>query len=176
MTKTLRFAGVGLVAVLIAAAVAAVAFNGTTSADEGDMNSAQAQVTRPAPDPDALVAVAIGNVLNDTTDPTLDLRAHDANGEQGGAFRFFCEKMGYYNGAVKTLDVEDGVITATGAGGMWKIDGTHVKVEFVLTVDTDAGTADVTITGPGVDYEASGDLDGFSWAGTRADAPPFAQE
>jgi hypothetical protein len=181
MTKNLSFVSAGVIVALFAAALAIVAFNGTTSADGGDdapVRKAATDFVKPPMDPDSMLAVAIGTIIdeNEDADQTIDLRAHEHDGEEGGAFRFFCPMMGYYNGGVQTVDYEDGVITATGAGALWAVDGSKVKVQFVLTVDVDAGTAEVSITGPGVDYNVSGDLDGFSWAGKRGDAPPFAQQ
>ena len=173
MTKGFPVSVLGLLIIAGAAAAAVFIYEGTSSAQTEEAPPAAER--KPALDPDAMLAVAIGTIQNGETDPTIDLRAHEADANEGGAFRFFCEDMGYYNGGVDDITFAGGVITATGSGALWKTDGTRVKVDFTLTVDTETSLVTVAITGPGVDYETSGLLDGFTWAGTRADAPPFAQ-
>lgn len=178
-TKRLTFIGGGLIVAVLAAITAIVAFNGTSSAQTDEPVSDHQSTDRPhkpPKDPDALLAVAIGTIPHDDySQATIDLRAHESAEKEGGAFRFYCDEMGYYNGGVKDVGWEDGVITATGAGGLWQPDGVRVQVQYTFTVDTETNDAEVTITGDGVDYQAQGQLDGFSWAGTRSDAPPFTE-
>ncbi|HEY5625163.1 MAG TPA: hypothetical protein VIT93_01605 [Dehalococcoidia bacterium] len=181
MTNTrLIFLGGGLIVAMLAAISAIVGFNGTSSAQTNEAAAESPSAERPhkpPKDPNALLAVAIGTITHDDDDSpdTIDLRAHESAEKEGGAFRFYCDEMGYYNGGVKDVTWEDGVITASGAGGLWQPDGTRVQVQYTFTVDTETNAAEVIITGDGVDYETSGQLEGFSWAGTRSDAPPFAE-
>ncbi len=184
-TKRVTFISGGLIVAILAAITAIVAFNGTSSAQTGEPQTDEAATDRPSverpdkphKDPNAVLAVAIGTISPDDGDAphTIDLRAHESADREGGSFRFFCEEMGYYNGGVQDLTWEDGVITATGAGGLWQPDGTRVQVRYTVTVDTETNMAEVTVVGEGVDYITSGPLEGFSWAGTRSDAPPFAE-
>ncbi len=183
-TKRLTFIGGGLIVAVLATITAIVAFNGTSAAQTGEPQTDEAvtdgpsveRPNKPPRDPNALLAVAIGTIAHDDdTGATIDLRAHESAKKEGGAFRFYCDEMGYYNGGVRDVTWEDGVVTATGAGGLWQPDGTRVQVQYTFRVDTETDTAEVAITGEGVDYSLSGALDGLSWAGTRADAPPFAE-
>ena len=179
-TTRLMLFSAALIVGMLAAISAIGGLNGASAAQTGepatDLASAE-RPNKPPKDPNALLAVAIGSITHENGDSpdTIDLRARESAEKEGGAFRFYCEEMGYYNGGVRDLTWEDGVITATGAGGLWQPDGTRVQVQYTFTVDTETDAAEVTITGDGVDYSTSGELDGLSWAGTRSDAPPFAQ-
>ena len=114
-----KFAGIaGAVAVAaVTAVVALAAFSGGSSAAPGDGTGAG---LREPLVPASLVAIAIGQVVEEGGETaTIDLHGSIRDGRAGGNFRFYSEEYGYYNGGVKTLKVEDGVITATGGGGLF---------------------------------------------------------
>jgi hypothetical protein len=107
------------------------------------------------------VAVAIGQLLEDDGGrATIDLRAHSAGGQAGGALRFFCPVEGYYNGAVQTLSVENGAIKATGGGGLVRPDGTRWPVRYTAAIAADGSRVEIVVTGrDGFKYTMAGRLD-----------------
>ena len=80
--------------------------------------------------------IAIGQLTEaDGTIQTIDLRAGERNNQQGGNLRFYCPKMGYYNGAVRTVSLQTGSANLSGGGILTKPDGTRERVQFTMTVD-----------------------------------------
>ncbi len=154
----------------LALLIGILAFTATSSAQEGN----------PPPDKPnpALVkntAIAIGTVEEEGEDGLniVDLHAVELGPRDAGNFRFFSEEYGYYNGGVRNLTCEDGVITAKGAGGLTLPDGTHKGVVYEATFDMNTDTAVVTVTGKdGYSYTMEGSFDGLSYCGNMRDAPP----
>ncbi|MDA0365856.1 MAG: hypothetical protein O3B31_08460 [Chloroflexi bacterium] len=146
----------GAAIAVMAALALMLTISGTASAAPGD-----AQHVRPE-----TVAIAIGTIgESDGGHTWLSLQAGTAAGISRGGFRYFCAEAGYYNGAVRQLTVTDGAVHAEGAGGLRRPDGTRMRVTFVLDIAADGSSATVKITGDNYDYEMSGSLDGFVFAG-----------
>jgi hypothetical protein len=150
--------------------VALLAFSATSNAQEGDTE-------RAGPNP-ALVkntAIAIGTLEEEGEDGVniVDLHAVDIGPRDRGSFRFFSEEYGYYNGGVREVSCEDGVITAKGAGGFTQPDGTHMAVLYEASFDTNTGDAVITVTGKDdFSYTLEGTVDGLMYCGNLRDAPP----
>ena len=110
----------------------------------------------------SLVAVAIGQLdEGDGHRSTDDLLASIRDGEAGGSFRFFCEEAGYYNGGVRTLSVSNGVISVTGAGGLFRPDGTRIGVQYDAQFSIETGEARIHVTGRDYEYTMTGVVDGL---------------
>ena len=82
-TRRLTFVSGGLIVAILAAIVAIVAFNGTSSAQTDEPVTDRPSVQRPdklPKDPNALLAVAIGTISHDGDDSpdTIDLRVHES--------------------------------------------------------------------------------------------------
>ena len=164
--------GSGLAVAAITAVVALAAFSGGSSAAPGD----GASQARPALPPASLVAITIGQVVEEEGETaTVDLHAIIREGRAMGNLRFYSEEYGYYNGGVRTLKFENGVITATGGGGLFLPDGTRVQVRYTATVSVDDEHVEIVVKGKdGLDYAIEGSLeDGFIWAGDpQKEKPP----
>jgi hypothetical protein len=93
-----------------------------------------------------------------------------------GNLRFYSEEYGYYNGGVRTL-VRGGVITATGAGGLFLPDGTRVQVRYTATISVDDEHVEIVVKGKdGLEYTIEGSLEGgFIWAGDPQTVKPSKQ-
>lgn len=127
-----RFIGIGL-----ALALAVALTVGTTSAQT---------VTPPAAKAKS-VAIAIGQLVEDDGErATVDLRGASDGARVGGTLRFYSADHGYYNGAVRTLSVENGTIKATGAGGLLKPDGTRAAVKYTASISPDK-RVEIAVTG-----------------------------
>ena len=112
----------------------------------------------------SLVAVAIGQLVEDAESDmttTVSLQAAIRDGEAGGNLRFFCEEVGYYNGGVRTLSVENGIITVTGAGGLFRPDGTRIGVYYRAEFSIETGMATISVEGRDFEYTMTGVLDGL---------------
>jgi hypothetical protein len=123
------------------------------------------------------VAITIGQVVEEEGETaTVDLHASVRNGRAMGNLRFYSEEYGYYNGGVRTLRFEDGVITAAGGGGLFLPDGTRVQVRYTATVSVDDEHVELAVKGKdGLDYTIEGSLeDGFIWAGDPQTVKPPA--
>jgi len=115
-----------------------------------------------APATPTLVAVAIGQLQEESGESfTVDLHAAIRDGVPGGALRFYGDEVGYYNGGVRTLSVEDGVIHVTGGGGLFKPDGTRAAVRYSAEFSLDGSHAAITVQGRDYTYTMEGTLDGF---------------
>ena len=165
-----RFISIGAAAIIVGlSAFAAIAAFGDSA------SAAPSQARRAPP---SLVAVAIGQLTEDDGETgVIDLRAAIRDGKAGGNFRFFSEEYGYYNGGVRTLSVENGVITVTGGGGLFPPDGKRVQVRYTATFAIADGATEITVTGKdGATYTMEGTLDGLIRAGAPLkDKPPAAQ-
>lgn len=127
-----------------------------------------------APDPARsraeTIAVAIGALETPSGGHTwLSLQAGTAAGAARGGFRYYCPSAGYYNGVVRSLTVTDGAVHAEGAGRLIRPDGTRMRVQFTLDVTADGSAVAVHIAGDDYQYDMSGSLDGFVFAGAPAD-------
>jgi len=152
--KTGVIAGAGVV-------VAALFAMGVVSVRFGSGDSALA-APGGAPAAPALVAVAIGQLVEPSGESfTVDLHAAIRDGTPGGALRFFGDEVGYYNGGVRTLSVDGGVIHGTGGGGLFRPDGTRVPVRYSAEFSTDGSHAKITVQGRDYQYTMEGTLDGF---------------
>jgi hypothetical protein len=158
-----RLLGTGLGLVLVGALTV-----GTAAAAPSD------EAGKPAHAKPTTVAIATGQLVEDDGGrATLDLRAHSDGQKAGGALRFYSASDGYYSGAVKTLSVSNGAITASGGGGLIKPDGTRVPVKYTATISADGSKVDVEVTGKaGFHYALVGKLDGFVKAGDPAVLAP----
>jgi hypothetical protein len=148
---------------------------GASAAPPAPPTAAVPAVAAPAAPPAATAvgAVAIGQLVGgDGPASTLDLRAGARAGHALGTLRFFCPMFGYYNGVVRALTVENGVISVSGGGALVKPDGTRQRVRFSTTIAAD-GKA-VTFSAEGADglrYRRSGTLEpGYIRVGTPAGA------
>ena len=155
-----------LAVLLAVGAIAAIAGIGTAYAGGLDGSGKRAERERPS-----LVAIAIGALKEaDGGHSIVDLRAALREGDARGNLRFYCPEMGYYNGGVRTLSVENGIIKATGAGPLHRPDGQRVPVHYEAEINQ--GTKHVTIRvqgREGVHYSMEGVLEpGF----VKAGAPP----
>jgi hypothetical protein len=149
--------GAAVVAAVLASGLVTVQVGGSgaLAADEGD--AAGRPVVRPSQ-----VAVAIGQLEEGYGESaTVDLRAAIRDGQAGGALRFYSEEYGYYNGAVRTLVVEDGVIKVTGGGGLFPPEGGRLQVRYEAEFSLDGSSASIHVHGIGIDYTMSGAFDGF---------------
>lgn len=157
------------VAASAAAAVAVVFASGVLIIDVGTSGEQataaepnQVGVERNVRVAPSLVAVAIGQLdEGDGDHSTVDLLASIRDGEAGGSFRFFCEEAGYYNGGVRTLSVSDGVINVTGAGGLYRPDGTRIGVQYDAQFSIETGEARIHVTGRDYEYTMTGVVDGL---------------
>ena len=151
------------------AALAAVFFfaSGSSSAQEGGNGGPT--------DSESLLAIAIGQLEEEEGEyATVDLRAHD-RGRVGGNLRFFSKEYGYYNGGVKTLTCDDGVIAVSGGGGLILPDGTKKAVQYTAMFDTATGESSITVKGAhGLQYTMAGEMDGLVWCGDPQDEPVIA--
>jgi hypothetical protein len=155
-------AGAALSIALITAVLAIAAFRGGSSAAPDDDSGL---VRRPRA---SLVAITIGQLSEDGGEAaTVDLHASVRDGRAGGSLRFYSEEYGYYNGGVRTVRFEDGVITAAGGGGLFLPDGTRVQVRYTATISVADETVGIEVKGKdGLQYTIAGEIeDGFVWAG-----------
>jgi hypothetical protein len=138
--------------------VALSAFGAVAGLTNG--SSASTQTTQTT---GGFVAIAVGQLEEDGGEyATVDLHAGNRNGKIGGALRFFSEEYGYYNGAVRTVKVENGVIHVTGAGGLFPPGGGRVQVRFDATFSTQDKHGEIKVTrANGTTYTMSGTLDGL---------------
>ena len=145
------------------AAVALAAFGAFAAFGDGTTASAQSSGSGAAAPSGSFVAVAIGQLHEDDgEEATVDLHASSKDGTVNGAFRFYSEEYGYYNGGVKTLTFENGVIHVTSGGGLFLPDGRRVQVRYDATFSTTDNHAVVTVTRPnGTTYTMSGEIDGL---------------
>lgn len=111
----------------------------------GITGTAFAQPLWPRPQNRAVGGViAIGQLTaTDGTIQTIDLRAGERNNRQGGNLRFYDPKMGYYNGAVRSVSLQPGTASVSGGGILNEPGGTRERVQFTMTVDQ--STKHVTI-------------------------------
>ncbi len=166
-----RIISIGAAAIIVglSAFAAIAAFGDSSSASTGvsqpqGASAGPSQAKRAQP---SLVAVAIGKLTEDDGGTaTVDLHAAIRDGKAGGNFRFFSEEYGYYNGGVRTLSVENGVISVTGGGGLFRPDGKRVQVRYSATFAIADGATEITVTGKyGASYTMMGTLDGLIRAG-----------
>ena len=164
-----RFISIGAAAIIVGlSAFAAIAAFGDSA------SAAPSQARRVPP---SLVAVAIGQLTEDDGETgVIDLRAAIRDGKASGNFRFFSEEYGYYNGGVRTLSVENGVISVSGGGGLFPPEaGKRVQVRYTATFAIDSGATEITVTGKdGATYTMEGTLDGLIRAGTPLNGKPPA--
>lgn len=163
MTRWLKTIGITGAAVVIAALLAtgivSISVGGHgAAAQEGEAGAITLDPPRVLP---TLVGVAIGQLEEaDGESATVDLRATIRDGTAGGAFRFYSDEYGYYNGGVRSFTVEDGVIHVSGAGGLTQPDGTRVVVRYDATFAPD-GTSSIHVQNRTLDYTMEGTLDGL---------------
>ena len=107
------------------------------------------------------VAVAIGTLNEAGGDYAfIDFRGAQRNGGAGGNLRFYAPDEGYYNGGVRTLSVQDGVVKATGAGPLVKPDGGRVRVRYEAEFNQRTKQVTIKVEGKGgVKYTIQGRLD-----------------
>ena len=169
-----RFLGIvsAMGVAVITAVVALAAFSGGSSAAPG---GAASQLRPDLPRP-SLVAITIGQVAEDDGETaTVDLHGTVRDGRAMGNLRFYSEEYGYYNGGVRTLKFDDGVITATGGGGLFLPDGTRVQVRYTAMISVEDEHVEIAVKGKdGLEYTIAGALeDGFIWAGDpQTEKPP----
>ncbi|MBI4492363.1 MAG: hypothetical protein HY690_06175 [Chloroflexi bacterium] len=151
-------------------AIVALFAVGTASAQEAKQPRAQASLP-------TLVAVAIGQLKEaDGGSSTIDLRAGLRDGQSRGNLRFYDPAVGYYNGAVRSLSLENDTIKASGAGGLFRPDGTRIGVRYLAEISTDGQHVSITVQGRnGYQYALSGRLDpGLVRAGSPQSLVPTA--
>lgn len=109
----------------------------------------------------AFAVIAIGQLVEDEGDPvTLDLRAAQRGDRAGGNLRFYCPDMGYYNGGVRTLEIDGDLIKVTGAGPLHQEDGTKIRVRYQAEINAADKTANIVVEGrDGFSYSMEGALD-----------------
>jgi len=166
--------GVSAVVPALAVLIGVLAFSATSEAQEGEPPAPEAS-GQPRPPLAKSTAIAIGTLEEEGEEGLniVDLHAVELGPRDHGNFRFFSEEYGYYNGGVRNLTCEDGVITAKGGGGLTQPDGTHLGVVYVATFDTNDDTATVKVTGKdGFEYTLDGTVDGLLYCGNLRDAPP----
>ena len=169
-----RFLGIvsAMGVAVITAVVALAAFSGGSSAAPGG-GASQLRPDLPRP---SLVAITIGQVSEDDGETaTVDLHGAVRDGRAMGNLRFYSEEYGYYNGGVRTLKFDDGVITATGGGGLFLPDGTRVQVRYTAMISVEDEHVEIAVKGKdGLEYTIAGALeDGFIWAGDpQTEKPP----
>lgn len=163
--------GVGVMALALGAL--SIAGAGTASAEEPEARP-RLERLRQLRSHVEQVAIAIGGVAESSGDTaTIDLRAAKGAERAGGTLRFWDEEHGYYNGVVRTLSIEGGVIRASGAGPLWTGAGERVPVRFELTIVEATDHVTIVVEGredAGYRYTIEGTLDGLIFAG----APPRA--
>ncbi len=143
----------GIVAMLLASGVVSLRVG------SGDHVLAAANTPQVKP---SLVAVAIGQLNESNGDSvSVDLHAAIRNGTPGGALRFFDHDVGYYNGGVRTLSVDGGVIKVTGGGGLLRPDGSRIAVRYSAQFSLDGSHATITVQGKSFQYTMDGRLNGF---------------
>lgn len=161
----------GYAAIIAAAAlgvlVGAAAFGDTLSAGAQQVGTGAPNSERPVREPPDLVAIAIGQLLEeDGESVTVDLRAVAREGSVGGALRFYSEEHGYYNGGVRTLTVEDGVITVTGTGGLFPPEGGRMQVAYEAVFSSSDGHSVIHVRSrDGYEYTMEGTLEGLILSG-----------
>lgn len=168
--------GGGVVLAAVTAVIALAMFSGGSSASTiagADTASSPPVVASPAPVASGTLAIAIGQLTEDDGETaTVDLRATNKDGAIGGAFRFFSDEYGYYNGGVKTFRLQDGVITVTGGGGLFPPGGGRVQVQYKAVFGTSNNHAEITVKPRnGAAYTMEGTIDGEVWAGSAASQP-----
>jgi hypothetical protein len=175
MTKKFVTTGLGAAFALALVGFALFALGGTSSASTPTATTPTATLAVTPVAAPSMAAIAIGQ-LNEASgeSATVDLHATIRAGKAGGALRFFSSGDGYYNGGVKTLTCQDGVISVTGGGGFVKSDGTRIHVTFVARFDRQSHEATITVTGKNFEYTLNGHLDGLIWCGDPKQAPPTA--
>ncbi len=62
---------------------------------------------------------------------------------------------------MQTLSVEDGIITVTGAGGLFRPDGTRIGVHYRAEFSIETGRTTISVEGRDFEYTMTGDLDGL---------------
>ncbi len=166
--------GASTVVPALAVLIGILAFSATSSAQEGEPPAPEAS-GQPRPPLAKSTAIAIGTLEEEGEDGLniVDLHGVELGRRDAGNFRFFSEEYGYYNGGVRDLTCEDGVITAKGGGGLTQPDGTHLGVVYVATFNIETGEATVEVTGKdGLNYTMEGIVDGLLYCGNLRDAPP----
>ena len=159
--KTGLIAGAGVVvAALLATGIVSVRFGGDhAQAASGPATPSASPQPKVTP---TLVAIVIGQLKEPAGESfTVDLHAAIKNGTPDGALHFFGDAVGYYNGGVRTLSVDGGVIKATGGGGLFRPDGTRIAVRYSAEFSTDGSHAKITVQGRDYQYTMEGRLDGF---------------
>jgi len=158
--KTGLIAGAGIVvAALFATGIVSVRIGGDHAQADSGSPATPAASTSAKP---SLVAIAIGQLNEPSGESfTVDLHAAIKNGTPGGALRLFGDEVGYYNGGVRTLSVDGGVIHITGGGGLFRPDGTRVAVRYSAEFSLDGSHAAITVEGRNYKYTMEGTLDGF---------------
>jgi hypothetical protein len=143
-----------VIGVALALALLASQTIGTASAQSATPPGATTRV------PTRTIAIAIGQLIEDDGErATVDMRGATDGARAGGALRFYSADHGYYNGAVRTLAVENGTIKATGRGGLIKPDGTRAAVQYTATITPDK-RVEIVVTGRnGFTYTLAGRLD-----------------
>ena len=108
-----------------------------------------------------VVAVALGTLNESEGDQAVvDFRAGKTGDDAKGNLRFYSEEHGYYNGAVKRLSIENGVIKAAGGGGLVKPDGTRFPVRFEAEFHASSKRVSIKVQGrEGYQYTLDGVLD-----------------
>lgn len=106
-------------------------------------------------------AIAIGQLRErDGGVATIDLRAASGRGRTAGNLHFYSPEHGYYNGAVRSLSVQDGAITASGGGALTQPDGQRVRVRFDAYIPADGRNVTISVQGrDGFAYTLAGNLD-----------------
>jgi len=167
MTTGWTRAGFAGAVAALAVLVAALGFAGTGLAQEATPE------TRGDRFANATVAIAIGQLTeNDGEEATVDLRAIDVGRRVRGSFRFYSEEHGYYNGGVRSLTCDDGVITAKGGGKLTQPDGTRINVVYEATFDASDGSSVITVKSKdGFEYTMEGTLDGLIKCTVPSDLP-----
>lgn len=158
LTAAIAVAAAALASGLVSIRVGSPGEGALAAPSEAD---ASANTARPFAPP-SLVAVAIGQLEEEDGEySTVDLRASIRDDKAVGALRFYSEEYGYYNGGVRTLVVEDGLIKVTGGGGLFQPDGTRAAVRYEAEFALDGSHASIHVTGRDLDYTMEGSLDGF---------------
>jgi len=165
MRKFMVLGSVAMVTTVILAALFSVsAFAGDSAQEPGPREQQRALKLLERPQ---MVAIAIGQLNEaDGETATVDFRGAIRMDGVGGNLRFFSEEYGYYNGGVRTLSVEEGIIHATGGGGLFQPDGTRIGVRYEAEFVIESGETTIHVMGKdGLDYMMEGTLDGLVHAG-----------
>ncbi|GEM_PF-5888939 len=125
--------------------------------------SAAPSTERPSGEGEAttVAVVAIGQLVEDEGDVvTLDLRAAQRGDRVAGNLRFYCPDMGYYNGGVRTLEVDGDLIKVTGSGPLLKPDGARMRVRYQAEIKISDKSVRIAVEGrDDFSYTMKGALD-----------------